>query len=75
MGKRLLIGLVGGVLGYLVGDVGGGFLLSLLSSNTHDRSVEAAMTGAFVFGPIGAVLGCIAGIRRKRAAPSAGGAV
>jgi hypothetical protein len=33
------------------------------------------MTGAFVFGPIGAVLGCIAGIRRKRAAPSAGGAV
>jgi hypothetical protein len=75
MAKRVLLGLVGGVLGYLVGAVGGGILLSLLSSNTHDRSVEAAMTGAFVFGPIGAVAGCIAAIRSKRRAPSAGGAV
>lgn len=45
--------------GYALGGFGGGFLVSLLSSNRHDRSVEAAMTGAFVTGPIVALLALV----------------
>jgi len=54
--KRLAIAFAAGVLGYMLGAVGGGFLISVLSSNTHDRSVEAAMTGAFVTGPLIALI-------------------
>lgn len=60
----ILLGLAGG---YVVGAFGGGYLIELLSSNRHDRSVEAAMTGAFVTGPIGAVVGAIgAALLRRR---------
>jgi len=31
----------------------------MLSSNTHDKSMEAAMTGAFYTGPLAAVLGFV----------------
>lgn len=31
-------------------------LVEVFSSNTHDESVEGAMTGAFVVGPLMAVL-------------------
>lgn len=34
--------------------------IELFSSNTHDKSMEAAMTGAFVGGPLIAVLSMIA---------------
>ena len=61
MGKRLAVGLLCGVLGYVLGAVGGGFLVSLLSSNTHDRSLEAVMTGAFAVGPAVAVIAFIVG--------------
>lgn len=47
---------------------GGGWLISEFSSNRHDRALEAAMTGAFVLGPIGAVAGLIVALvftRRK----------
>ncbi len=53
--------IAGIVAGYLIGAFGGGYLMELLSSNRHDRALEAAMTGAFVTGPIGAVIGGIAG--------------
>jgi hypothetical protein len=66
MAKSVAFGLAGGVVGYLVGAVGGGLLVALLSSNTHDRSLEATMTGAFVFGPMGAVVGFLAGFLRSR---------
>jgi hypothetical protein len=62
MGKRIAMGFLGGLLGYLLGAFGGGFFVSALSSNTHDRSVEAAMTGAFVLGPLVAVMGAVAGV-------------
>jgi len=62
MGKRIAMGFLGGLLGYLLGAFGGGFFVSSLSSNTHDRSVEAAMTGAFVLGPLVAVMGAVAGV-------------
>jgi len=45
--------------GYLVGLLGGMVLIETFSSNTHDKSVEAAMTGAFVFGPLMAMIAVI----------------
>ena len=67
MSSRVLTGVLGGLLGYALGAFGGGFLVSALSSNTHDRSVEAAMTGAFVFGPLAGVAGVLLGARRGKA--------
>lgn len=61
MGKRLVVGLLCGVLGYILGALGGGFLVSLLSSNTHDRSLEAVMTGVFAVGPAVALIAFIVG--------------
>jgi hypothetical protein len=61
MARRILIALLATLAGYLVGAVGGGWLISILSSNTHDVSVEAAMTGAFVTGPLAALVAFIAG--------------
>ena len=66
MARRLAIALVWAVAGYLVGAFGGGYAISVLSSNSHDRSVEAAMSGAFVTGPIGAVMGALVGALRTR---------
>lgn len=43
----------------LFGLFGGMVLIENVSSNTHDRSLEAAMTGAFVIGPAMAVLAVI----------------
>src|SRR5262245_61118756 len=66
MGRRLAIVLLWAVSGYFVGAFGGGYAISVLSTNTHDSSVEAAMTGAFVTGPIGAVLGALVGALRAK---------
>jgi hypothetical protein len=59
--RRLFMALAGLVAGYLAGGLLGALLVSLFSANMHDRSVEAAMTGAFVTGPLGAFLGLVAG--------------
>jgi hypothetical protein len=54
--KTFLLTLLSLVIGYGIG-VGAGFgLVHLLSSNRHDKSMEAAMTGFFVAGPIVALL-------------------
>jgi hypothetical protein len=55
------LGLAGLVGGYLVGAVGGGAVVNALSRNTHDRYHEAVTTGLFVLGPIGALVGLLAG--------------
>ncbi len=44
----------------------GGVLIALVSTNTHDKNVEMAMTSAFVTGPIGALLGGIAALYLRR---------
>ena len=62
--RRFAFGLFGTILGYLIGAFGGGFAVSMLSSNRHDLSVEAAMTGAFVIGPLGALVGLVVGVLR-----------
>jgi hypothetical protein len=61
--RRFGFGMLWAVPAYLVGAFGG-YLVSLLSSNTHDRSLEAAMTGAFVLGPLSAVAGVVVGAIR-----------
>ena len=62
--KRFGIAVLFAMVGYLVATAASYFLVDLFSSNVHDRSVEAAMTGAFVFGPLGAVVAFIAGFVR-----------
>lgn len=62
--KRLGTGLVWAVGGYLVAAFAGYFLVAQFSGNTHDRELEAAMTSAFVLGPLGAVVAFIAGFIR-----------
>jgi hypothetical protein len=69
--RRASRGLLWAVPGYLAGAFGGGYLTSLLSSNTHDRSVEAAMTGAFVIGPVCAIFAFAIGASRTGARPDA----
>lgn len=41
--------------GYVIGLFGGMFFIEIFSTNRHDKSLEAAMTGAFVIGPLMAV--------------------
>ena len=60
--KRFAIGLLCAVGGYVIAALVGYFLIEWFSSNTHDRSVEAAMTSVFVFGPLGAVVAFIVGL-------------
>jgi hypothetical protein len=59
--RRLGFGLLFALAGLVLTAIASYFLIMALSSNVHDRSVEAAMTSAFFFGPIGAVVGFIAG--------------
>jgi hypothetical protein len=71
--KRFGIGLLGGIAGYLIAAFVGYFLIGVLSSNMHDRSVEAAMTSAFVFGPLGAIFGFILGFVLGKRVTAGGG--
>ncbi len=63
---RFGIGLLYAIGGYLVAAVAGYFLIGQFSPNTHDRSVEAAVTGAFVIGPLGAAAAFVVGFIRGR---------
>ena len=62
--KRFGLGLLFAIGGYIAAALTGYFLIGQLSSNTHDRSVEAAMTSAFVIGPLGAIVGFVVGFIR-----------
>jgi hypothetical protein len=70
--KRFGIGLLCAIGGYFVGAFAGYWLIEWFSSNVHDRSVEAAMSSIFVWGPFGAVVAFIVGfIWSGRSAPNA----
>lgn len=58
----MLVGLGGAFGGYLLGAGAGALLVQLASGNTHDKSVELAMTSLLVAGPIGALLGLVTGL-------------
>ena len=60
--RRLGFGLAGAIGGYLIAAIVAYVLVAGLSSNTHDPSVGASMTAAFVGGPLGALVGLVAGI-------------
>jgi hypothetical protein len=64
--RSLAFGFAWALAGYLIGAFGGGWLVTKLSSNVHDRSTDAAMTGAFVYGPVLALIAFIAGFLRSR---------
>jgi purine-cytosine permease-like protein len=59
--KVFLIALAACVASYIVFALVGYYLIGKFSSNGHDLGVEASMTSIFVFGPIGAIIGFIAG--------------
>ncbi|MCU0805032.1 MAG: hypothetical protein MUF79_08085 [Burkholderiales bacterium] len=62
--RRLGFGLAYALVGYIGGALLGYLLVQMLSSNVHDRDLEAAMTAAFVVGPIVAVIAGIVGAVR-----------
>jgi uncharacterized membrane protein YeaQ/YmgE (transglycosylase-associated protein family) len=62
---RIGRGFLWAVAAYFVGAFVGYWLIMWLSSNTHDRSMEAGMTSAFVLGPLSAFVGFIAGVLRR----------
>jgi hypothetical protein len=62
--KRFVIAMLFAIVGYLFAAAIGYVLIDLLSSNAHDRSVEAAMTSAFVLGPLGAAVAFVIGFIR-----------
>lgn len=64
--SRLVRAIAGLLTGYVVGALAGVALISILSGNTHDKSVEVAMTSALVTGPVGALIGCVVGLLRQR---------
>ena len=64
--SKFLRALLGLVLGYVAGAALGYLAITLLSGNTHDKSLEAVMTAAFVAGPLGAVVGLVAALMRAR---------
>jgi len=68
--RRLGRGLLWAVAAYLVVAVATYALVMWLSSNVHDRQMEAGMTAAFVTGPLAALLAFVAGLVRR---PRAGG--
>ena len=68
--KRLGRALRYAAAGYVVAAVVGYFLILQFSANVHDRAVEAAMTGAFVAGPIGAFVAFVVGLVRGGGRPS-----
>jgi hypothetical protein len=60
--RRFLIALLGVPVGYVVFAFAGYWAIQLLSGNAFDRSLEASMTAAFVFGPAGALVGFATGL-------------
>jgi hypothetical protein len=60
--KTFLLALGIAVGGYVVGALLGMLLVSQFSGNTHDKSMEAGMTGFFFTGPVLAVLSFISAL-------------
>jgi hypothetical protein len=59
--RCLGFGVLFAVAAFLIAAFASYFLILEFSSNVHDRSLEAAMSSAFFYGPIGAFLGLVGG--------------
>jgi Na+/proline symporter len=57
--KTIGLAVLAAIGGYIIGLFGGMILIETFSSNVHDKSIEAAMTGAFVIGPLMSVVAVI----------------
>jgi len=66
MGKRIGRGFLWALVGYFVGAFVAYVLTMGLSTNTHDKVLEAAMTAVFVAGPFFALLSFVGGVLRRR---------
>jgi hypothetical protein len=64
--KRILLALAYAIPGYFLGAFIGYYLISTFSVNVHDRDIEAAMTGAFLTGPLVAFIALGIGTARSR---------
>ena len=62
---RLGRGILWAILGYVSGALLVYALVMLVSSNTHDRALEAGMTGAFIGGPLCAIVAFVMGLLRR----------
>lgn len=62
--RRFGIGLRYRIAGYVVVAAASCLLVLQFSGNVHDRSVEAAMTSAFLYGPAGAAITIVIGFVR-----------
>ena len=60
--RRFFAALIGVPIGYLVFACAGYCAIELFSNNAFDRSLEASMTAVFAIGPLGAVVGLVAGL-------------
>jgi hypothetical protein len=61
---------LGLISGFVAGAAAGLFLVSRLSSNTHDTDLETVMTAAFVIDPLGALAGLADALMRKGQPPA-----
>ena len=59
--KYIGIGLLTGIVGYVIIAFLSYYLIGKFSSNGHDRGVEASMTSIFVYGPIGFIVSFVGG--------------
>ena len=57
--KVIVFAILALVIGYGIGLFGGMWLVNTFSNNPRDRELEAAMTGAFVIGPIVAIVALV----------------
>jgi hypothetical protein len=69
MARRIAVAIAWAIGGYVLGAVGGVLLVASLSGNHFDRQMEEVMTGAFVTGPLTAVIAFITGMVRGRPSP------
>lgn len=60
--RRTLMAVLGLLIGYPIFAFAGYWIIQLFSGNTFDRSLEASMTAVFAIGPLGAIVGLIAGL-------------
>jgi hypothetical protein len=60
--RRIVMAVLGLLIGYPVFAFIGYWVIQLFSGNTFDRSMEADMTAVFAIGPLGAVVGLVAGL-------------
>ena len=69
MFKRLALALLFAAIAFLVAAAGSYFMILAFSANTHDRSIEAAMTSLLICAPIAGLLGFLGGLiyGRRRA--------